>query len=249
MTPFAWKRSRSCTAHCTGERQRRNLPRGRITLTFAGTASQPALLTERDTHMTPESQIMLNIDTVMLNHTRGIKVLFPPLPFHIKVRPNSLASELFLIALQSSKCYSSTPTVILCFHNNKLFYSRTFDNIAQTSPDKIYIMHMNRLNRRAGSGSCMTVLLQYNYTRAYRNENVSKRRFTFSPLILNTSKLHGENDAWLLAVTADECTRKNEIHWTTLSSFQSTSASLRKARRKERIISLLHFTPSVSHQQ
>lgn len=109
-------------------------------------------------------------------------------------------------------------------------------------------MHMNRLNRRAGSGSCMTVLLQYSYTRTYRNENVSKRWFTFSPLILNTLKLHNENDAWLLAVTADECTHKNEIHWTMLSFFQSTSASSGEARRK-RIISLLRFTPSVSHLQ
>lgn len=129
------------------------------------------------------------------------------------------------------------------------FYSKTFDNVAQTSPDKIYIMHTNRLNRRAGSGTCMTVLLQYNYTRAYRNENVSKRRFTFSPLILKTLKLHDEKDAWLLAVTADECTHKNEIHWTMLSFFQSTSTSLGEARSKERIISLLHFTPSVSHLQ
>jgi len=94
-----------------------------------------------------------------------------------------LVSELFLIALLSSKCYSSTPTVHLCFHKDKLFDSRTFDNIAETSPEKIHIMQMNRLNRRAASGSCVTILLQYNYTRAYRNENVSKR-FSFSSLTL-----------------------------------------------------------------
>lgn len=40
------------------------------------------------------------------------------------------------------------PTVILCFPNDRLFYSTTFDSIAQTSLDKIHIMHTNRLNHR-----------------------------------------------------------------------------------------------------
>lgn len=124
------------------------------------------------------------------------------------------------------------------------------DSVVQTIPDKIHIMHTNRLNRRAGSDSCTTVLLQYKYTRALKEWNVSKRRFTFSALILNTSKLHNENDTGLLAVTADECTHKNEIHWTMLSFFQSTAASLgRQGGKKERIISSLLFTPSVSHLQ
>lgn len=71
--------------------------------------------------------------------------------------------------------------------------------------------------------------------------------FFSSSLTLHTLKLHSENDAWLLTVTADDCIHKNEIHSTILIFSEHSCRFGRCTEERKDHQYTAHHTISFSH--